>query len=346
LLSDFKTWTTPQHYVILGPRRIGKTSLLLKIRQTIVEEQVGIPVYINCSFVGNETEFFQLIVTKTAESSKNLDFSSIRIAARVSDLEADISAKLSSKLFRSAVWKDFAEEVFQIIEGNAEKQKKPIILLIDEFPFLGPNFEGFLRTVLSKTKWVSFVITSSATRLLKITTNSEKPFYLFFKSITLGPFTEQETAELITRGSSKLDVQFDSLAIEEIHNLARGMPLYVQALLGECVTISQEKPRSSTVTQRTVSLAYNLLVQHLAPYFNTLIREMPLQQKKIIYALALGDNSPTQIASRSRIPVSHVIVNLKRLSEEDFVVKLPEWGKYSLRDRVFRDYIQRFSMVQ
>jgi AAA+ ATPase superfamily predicted ATPase len=200
LFSDHKA------YAIAGGRRIGKTSLLLKLQEESRKKDYYYPVYIDCSNIS--------------------DFASI---------EREISKKVYPKFFYTNKERDFD---FILERGM---QGKRLLLLLDEIDPLIEKSEKFISLQQSMERFFNSIRgTANKSRLKLIITGfykvyemihkSDHPFYNLCARKELGVLNYQETRTLISMPFLKLgiDIKPKNEIISKIYNITRGHPSAVQ----------------------------------------------------------------------------------------------------------------------
>jgi DNA-binding winged helix-turn-helix (wHTH) protein len=205
-----------QSVSIIGPRKIGKTSLLFHISHPEVMQQHGLDparhllVYFNCEGLGNLKleEFYTLVLEEVAgwAAQQGCNFT---IPER----------PISYQEFERVLHKIF-------------NQQLKLALLLDEFellsknPNLGTDLLSGLRALPTKFD-ISF-LTVSHHPLPAFTKEEHSPFFNIFLPLRLGSFDEVESRELIEESLRKAGVTFRPETVNYILELGGGHPFFLQ----------------------------------------------------------------------------------------------------------------------
>jgi uncharacterized protein len=327
-----------QHFLLIGPRGIGKTHLLLLLYHTVrgtiswngafqnlsqswepillSEEQYG---------VGSLTDLFIEILKqlKGQTSDEKLQ----RLLVHVQGI------KLPSEAER--------EMILEYLLQRRSKTGKRLLLLLDNIHMILNSFseedQSRLRSIVMSQDL--FMIVGSAPTLFEAVFHYEAPFYNFFEVVWLKEITRDEVEELLKKRlehdkRTEILEKFDEYRprIRAIVHLTGGNPRLILSLYqiftqGEIVEVERALLR---------------LLDELTPYFQDRMKELSEQQRKIIEAMALmeGPSPPTEIAHAAHLPVNVVTAQLKRLEKLNYVRSEREKGKrevlYNLSEQLFR----------
>jgi tetratricopeptide (TPR) repeat protein len=329
-----------QHFLITGPRGIGKTNLLLMLRQRIQ---------------GDRTLSRAYLPLKTAEEEYAI--TSLRdLFVKILQLlvEADCNSNLEERYNSISKMPDdeeAAEACITSLKDYCKRHQLKIVLLLDNIDLildeqLTEKHEiGRLRDVLMNESFL--VLIGAAPTFFKEVSGYGKPLYNFFKLLELEDLSFDGTVELLKR-RAKWDENKEMLdrleeiqpRLEALYHLTGGNPrlllmlyqLYTQTELPE------------------VKASLEMLLDDLTPYYKHRMEKLPPQQRKVLDSFArLGHPaSPTELSKETRLPVNQINSILKRLRENGFVSVAPQKRRkvtlYMVSERVFRIWHQmRFS---
>lgn len=212
-----------QSVSIVGPRRIGKTSLLFHLANTNVYQQYGLSpnkhcfVYVDCESWGDLTrnDFYAVLLRELKDALLRMD--------QALDFELPATSSISFRGFEQA------------IRTVVSRQIQPVFLL-DEFEALSanPNLDTLFFTSLRglATRHRVAYVTVSKEHLLNLTyaqtDTISSPFFNFFAQIRLQPFSRNESELLLTDLAAKGGVSFTSTLIDCLLNLAGPHPFLLQ----------------------------------------------------------------------------------------------------------------------
>src|ERR1039458_4868665 len=332
---------TLQHYLLLGPRGIGKTTLLLTLRDR-VRDRLSAQWW--CVQLREEEYFVQTL--------RDL-------------LELVLSGLADEEALPDA--KELAERVRG--EGNPErslalavdglraltaKHGKRVLLLVDNFDRVFPatatgrdkkrapesEFRAF-RKLLSRESFL--MVIGASVRLFEEIASYDRAFFNFFVPVEVPNLEDDEICELLRRcaeveGNTRFLDQLDAMRdkVRAITYMTGGNPRLV-VMLYDVLRQHDMAP---------VVQALRETVGGLTPLLKHVLDDMPRQQSKTLDALMRlqGVASPNEIAKLARLPLNVVTAQLGRLKEGRFVAGEGE-GKgrpatYRISDPMFRTWYQ------
>jgi len=211
LINELINGPVNAHIVYAG-RRMGKTSLLFKIKHEILSKnslsRSYLPIYIDCS------QF------KTHK-----------------DLETDIFRKASPKLFYSK--SNYLFNFQQSLERSAALNAKTTLLLLDEYDLLLINdqssqhtfdFYNSIRSVVNNGS-IKLIICSS-TNISQLLYPSDHPVYNMIVPLSLDTLKKNEVLRLIFMQFSMYQFKFKNgeKIVEKIFDITNGHPSLVQLI--------------------------------------------------------------------------------------------------------------------
>ncbi len=256
-----------QSIAIIGPRRIGKSSLLTCCRSPEIQKRVGydlsdlllILIDLEEHLQRTPDDFFAFVCEQLLQQSQG---------KFVLDLPSGTGGD------------QFSQLLYQI-----KSQGSHPVLLLDEFdsiirnPQFNPDFFSFLRAQANAGR-VSYVTASLAT-LDQIchTGIVGSPFFNIFSHHNLGPLTEDAALELITIPSNAANNPFTEQEIQFVLRLAGRHPFYIQRT---CYFLFQQKLRSESKLnlKRITGQIYDELLPHFTYAWSHLEPERQEQLKR------------------------------------------------------------------
>jgi len=322
-----------KHYLIVGPRGIGKTHLLLILHYTVK------------GYYKEKSLVKSWISIKTHEEEYRITTLSDLLLRVLEELKEETdSDEINSilKKLRERSDEEIVEFTLSFLREFRKKTGKRILLLIED---LGTIFEqindesaiGRIRDILMRDDIFMFI--GTAPSLFKEVVGHEKPFYNFFEVIWLPELKGKEVEELIKKrakvlGEEEIIEKFEEYRprIKATVHLTGGYPRLI-LMLFHIFTKSE---------LIEVQEALEELLDELTPYFQDKMNRLPAQQRKILDTLTLmeGPATPTEIAKEARLDVRIVNPQIKRLTELGYIrVSRQERRKttrYEVTERLFR----------
>lgn len=320
----------PQHVLIVGPRGMGKTTLLCAVAGSIALREPELkrqwqPVVFDeeSRRIGDLTDFWlECIRQWEAETEPQLTRSH-RLDALLAKPGPDIE--------------DQAREVFLSLVDASGKRA---LLLIDNLNDLFAAIHDIealmrLRSFLMADSRV--MIIGAATRWFSDVTGLDKPFFEFFRPFELHALDLQEMRDCLAgvaevRGDQRV---LDTLknrpgSIEVLHILTGGNPRLIRTfyrLLNEGMN---------------GELRHQLerLIDDYTPYHKAIIDALPGQQQRVLDAIALHWNpcDVAHVARTTRLPSNQVSAQIKALIKAGLISEVTNMGTskkkaYMLTDR-------------
>jgi len=327
---------TNQHFLITGPRGIGKSNLLVMIKNRILSESSLSQGY---------------VPVKTSEEEYSI-YCLRDLFSRILELLFDISQDKDLKDAISRIQynsdDDHAVEIaYNSLRDYCAHSDKKLVLLIDNFDLiLGDQISdvaqiGKLRDILMNQSFL--VLIGASPSFFKEVSGYTRPFYEFFHIVDLDELSVEQMTELIHKraecdGNTALTQNMDDLVsrIKVVHHLTGGNPRLALMLYQIC----------STREFHEVKTALRELLDDLTPYYKARLEQLPPQPRKVMNTFAsLGrPATPKELSNLTRIPINQINSILIRLKDPGFVAIAPQKRRkstlYMVSDRVFRVWHQ------
>ncbi|MDM8562799.1 hypothetical protein QUF54_05535, partial [Candidatus Marithioploca araucensis] len=232
--------------VLIGQRRIGKTSLLNKIKRESLERTRLIPVYIDTQEIGDKGEYSFL--TAVAE----------RMAKEVA---------ISAPILKENPYLDFQHF---LTETKAILDNRRFLLMIDESE---PIFQGkygselppFLRSLMQHAEYPTLLLFCGTYFLKQVAWDYSSVFFNTAQFKTVSYLSATESAELLQKPAREI-LEFDEYVLEQAHILTKGQPLLLQSLGANLIEefnaiVRAGEERSNYVNFNDLEHATQVLVQ-------------------------------------------------------------------------------------
>jgi AAA+ ATPase superfamily predicted ATPase len=337
---------SPAWLAILGPRKIGKTSLLLEVANrtrtpvvfVVLDSFEELPVS-----VGIFRRYALRLLDRSLgpELGTSLEALAPRPAAFREALQhSPRFAKLPPSL-RAFILElpelpmnsDAIRGCLELPEQIAGALELKVLVAWDEFQELaggrGAHPLPLVRSVWQRHRRVGYVISGSARSMLTDLTSSEhSPFFQHFTVMELGPFPTEEAIQLlVTRAPIPR-----SLAEEAVRAIG-GHPFYLQ-LLGETLTEKPPPYDEGALKEALQQLLFSR-TGRLALYFEREHQRLVGRATTLaatLQALADGCHRISDISRATSAPTGSTVRYLERLG--DAVARTKE-GHYRLDDPTF-----------
>jgi len=221
-----------QSVSIVGPRKIGKTSLLLHLMDESVLAAYGMHrdgggrqrylcVYINGETLGtlDKLDVYRTMLDEVDSRLRATTGSGLTLGPQGADTQA---------------WGELAFHQFSRALRRLTSEGLRIIFLVDEFEALSSNSrlgEDFFSSLRSLTLHDVAFATASQHPLLDLTLRKEvlsSPFFNIFALLQLGLFQPQEAWAFVTQGSAEAGSAFPPELAEHLIDLVGSHPFCLQ----------------------------------------------------------------------------------------------------------------------
>ena len=303
-----------QHVVIVAPRGMGKTTLLLMLRFTVLSQDLAKrwqPVlfpeesYSIYDLADLWVEVLDHIASETGEVTLHEEVKKLK------DAHPDSSSLEAVALASIKDWRD--------------KNKKRLLLLIDNFDMILEQIgdekdNASLRDVLMNDG--TMMLVGGSTTFFKEARAYDQPLYNLFRIYNLDGLDSNQMEELLRR-RAKID------GVENFEEILRANRSRLRVL----EYFTDGNPRLVLMLYRVlthsdiseVRRGLEKILDEVTPYYKAKIETLPPQQRKILDQIARISAqtreglTPTEIASATRLPVNQVSSQLRRLADDGYV---------------------------
>ncbi len=331
LRQPFEGTAGQQHVLLIGPRGMGKTTLLLRIQYAVEDDPDLSSRWLPICFL-EETYRIGDLADFWLEALRNLD------AATGGSSASAHAARLLKRHRRDA--DALAEAAFRSLKERCLSRDKQALVLVDNlqevFGHIGDERQLHqLRATLMAEPWVKVI--GCAPSYFDQIELSSAPFYEFFAIHVLRGVSEEETLDMLVQWAKHEEnpslvrrLKGRRGRIRSLHQLTGGNP----RLLAVLYDVVKEGPLQTAFEDLEV------LVDHLTPYFKALTDSLPVQMRRLVDALARRWEPvlARDLAEDLRLETNVVSAHLSRLHKEGWVEKLPGPGRsarYQLIDRFY-----------
>lgn len=309
--------THPQSVSIVGPRRIGKSSLLYFIYQPENREK-----YLRNS------ELYKFVFIDFQERRN------ITLPEFFNALYGQLSQQFQGRLELPET--PGYEGLKEIVTG-IQQQGLKLIMLFDEFDSItrNPNFDmeffAFLRALANRYD-VAYVV-SSGRHLQELCHDKEiadSPFFNIFSNLFLSPFDRETALTLIREPSEIAGYPLESVA-NTIISMAGYFPFFIQIACSEFLEYALDesvKPGDIPLTE-----IHERYMQEAGDHFEYVWDHFPEDHQQVLLLLARGEHPP---ASSQYL--------LRELQRQGYVVA--EQGQLHLFSSLFGEYIQELGLSE
>lgn len=363
MISSLEDEGVRMGFAIVGPRRIGKTSILKEVIRRLQEKKNIVPVYFSLWDLVENTlpEFCTRVTFSIIESFKPYLSLKLKIkkfikvpALKFFDVLHSLDIKMSLfdeieialKMGRRGEIdpNTLIEKLFSFGEQMAGETGVRLILMFDEFPSimdiknksrLGEGIIRKIRTIYEGLENTILCISGSIRRTMEIAALSpSSAFYRQFIVKNIEPFDFESTKEILEKNIGR---RISEKAVGKFYEFTGGIPFYLQFLGREL-----QKSRPMRVDLRLIKEIFEeFLFQEADILFSEQIKSFSDKEKMILSRMACYDfKTPAEI-QKSIGESSNVISRYMDYFLLKCVLERERKGTYRFIDPVFKEWLKR-----
>lgn len=364
ILSTLRNPQTKMGFALYGPRRMGKTSLLLKVADELKNDPKTAVTYFSVwdlveqditSFVREFTSAIldsfrtYLPLKFKAKELLQLSYSLLRRQLSQLKLSVELADDISILLFleggREKDLNSIISELFALPEKLSKEVGVNAHLFIDEFPDLvdlkhsgskiGDGILKKIRSIYEQYEQTTLNISGSIKRTMSLTLfSSSSPFYRQFIAKKIGPLSKEHISELFKRNLDRR--RLSDGALDKVYELTKGIPYYAQ-FLGKKFYERYEPDINVREVEEALS---HFLEEEGNLVFQEEMGSLSDKEKRVAITMALCDlTTSSQVHSILSKEISNVSQYLIYLTEKG-VLEEEEKGIYGFVDPVFKMWLK------
>ncbi len=373
IVTKMKSKGISYNLAILGYRRIGKTSILFKVKEILSKDEEIAVAYFDVKQNMAEPKMFLTRLERAIFDAylEKLNFSTKvgTKASRATEVFTKVREALTSKKVKSITADisssgiilpkiEFADKVedystlflsvFKSATAFAEKSNLKFIIILDEFqdlsdldryPGLKDIFSLFRSIIQQRGKTVSFIVSGSRVHMLQtILGSGESPLFVHFERYSIQEMDKGNSLEFFNRYLAAKKAKPNNKAAEMAYDLVGGQPFYLMAIAekwnsGDDINVVFQSLLTDSLGTLRLYAEY-ILSEDLADATGGPILKTILQ--------ALSDNGAgytvSELAKKISVSLEKLPRYLRPLTDADLVTKTG--GRYTVRDKMLREYLR------
>ena len=342
--------TNGSNVVLMSPRRVGKTQLILhSVEQPAVNDHY-ITIFIDILRTSTLQEFtFELgkavFNTLAGKGQKWLKMLLATMHSLTGKVTIDHLTGLPS--FGIAVG-DIQNPVYSLEEifRTLEQAEQRCIIVIDEFQQIATyddrNVEALLRSYIQQSSNAQFIFSGSERHLMEeMFLDSARPFYNSADIMHLDVIALDKYADFVNRHFQACGKQITIEAIKSVYETFDGNTYYNQKTFREVFAAAHA---GSPCTEDDTRQAVTVMLSEAERHYSEVLSRLALPQKELLYAIAKAHRA-SHITSGSFIrqyslkSASSVQSSIKKLLSYSLVSF--EAGEYYVADQLMRLFLIR-----
>lgn len=327
---------SPNHLILISPRRFGKTSLVKKVINSEKRKNIFIDLQLT-----NSAEDFAAIFLKEIYSI--FPFEKIRDLIRnfkvipsISLNPINNSVEVSFQADTEA--KPILKDVFNLAEQLSNPSQR-LIVVLDEFQDMhriGKGLDRILRAIIQNHKNINYIFMGSQESMMKeIFERKESAFYHFGHLMYLDKIEQKHFCSFIAERLRDTCIDPETIATE-IVGFTQGHPYYSQQLAYLTWNLAIQGVDEKCV----VSQAITEMVQLHDLDYERLWLTLNKTDKKILVGISIKEIQPLSIKGAADLKISSastIFSALKRLMKIGYIYKSK--NIYEIDDPFFKQWI-------
>lgn len=303
-----KAITEGVNLLVYGPRRMGKTSCLLKAARIAADKYGAVSFFVDLSLYATLADVTEALLRNATPALGSLGSRTAYILAEtvkglvlkpkakasvdggasgVPSIDLEIGLELRSK--DSAAHSKALIDVLDKIDELAGKSRKNVAIIFDEFTFLeliGPERVSWqLRGAMQKHQHVAYILAGSVQNKIDQLHGDQGPFMGMFGRLLVGPIRTDLMSEWIDTSLRKNGIQSEGAGAECVllaGPRTRDVIQLARKTFDEAKTKGAAKPS-------TVKAAFALIVDDFGEEYWRLWSPLSSISKSILQAIAAGN---------------------------------------------------------
>lgn len=323
-----------QNLFIYSYRRLGKTSLIKTVLKSLADDRSIIPVYVDLQrapSVGQFVETYSGAISQSFITGKEkLQKVSALFKRIIPSFETTETGgwKVSFEFSKTSKGIEKAlEEVYELPQKIADKYKKRVVVIFDEFQeisqYNGSAFEKKLRSFIQHHNEVCYIFIGSKTHLiLEMFQNPQRAFYHSAKIYPLPLIPEKELVNFISHRFKSTHKHIPIKLAHEIVKLARQSPYHIQMLSSSIWILGGNKIKEKDIqsgldeimrTQNELFYSwYDSRSMHQRAVLNALSQTGEMFSRDTRLTYNLGSSSTVQASIKALVRFNLVISENKK----------------------------------
>jgi len=336
------------HTVLIGPRRFGKTSFVLRLLEEC-EASGRICLFADIFNITSHRDFLQQILravrSKKSWQGKLREW--IETIPRLRPkliMESDSATGLPSFTLSTDITddKDVKETILDVFTA-IERLGEHVVVAIDEFQKIaeiddGGWLEATLRTQMQQLPNTTFLFTGSRKSIISdMLNNQSRPFYRSCQTLEFPSFGG-EFIDWIMGRFALVGVECDRNALLKLQREVQNTPNYIQMACFHLVAMGVER-----VTHSEVSRVLRVMVSQNAYAYQTLLNTLTvIQQRSLRLAAKVGSQIfSKEVLERYEIPSGAALASsIRSLKDKEILDEGSARGVVIFDDPLFAIWLR------
>ncbi len=303
-----------QDLVILGPRRIGKSSLLYQLRYLLDKHSDFVPVYVDVQSI--KPQKTRPLFVKIARDIQK-GYQDKNPAHQFSPFDTLSQNSIPPDL----EYLTFGDDMERLNDTIGRYGLPRLVLMFDEVELLleigGRDMLGWLRSLIQSLSYCVFIVAGSD-QLYSLTQDYGSPFYNIFKTIELFPLSDKAAWRLFVEPMREIGMVVKDADIQKILYVTGNTPYFIQGIAHYLVE-ELNGQQQYAATETNVEKVIEACVQYLSPqflYLWNIVASRP--QQILLYALAKRKRPQPLSNLVARFPILKELLPTEKNQQQAF----------------------------
>lgn len=313
-----------QSIVIIAPRRMGKTSLVLELIAKFKEQ--GFYTAYTDLFSTPSIPRLAFQITESILANKKFDTAFRKTLNNISEVIQNIQFRQEIEDYSFIIdfknksnndkW-EVLENSIDFIETYAEKNKKHIIAAFDEFGDIkkldGKEIVKLFRSKVQMQKSVSYIFSGSYESVMQeLFVEKNAPFFRMARIINLGNIKEEAFSSYLKSLFKREKININEERISQLLSFSKGHPYYTQLYAQELIIQYKISSNQNLLTHNEM-LEHLLIVEknYLEKSWDELSKST--ESRKVLTFLAAGEKNLYSKLNDRKINIPRALKKLRGL---------------------------------
>lgn len=341
------------HVLLAGPRRIGKTSIILEVLRRL-RRKGTYTAYVDCLGATDVRGLGERLVDALLENVSGVERSFEHAKAIAAGVRPSVKVRyehveLALGLARETNAQRFFDGALDLPRALAARSGKRVVVVFDEFQAagrLGPKVFDVMRTHFQAQRGVSYAFLGSEEGILEqLFSEKGRAFYRFAVPIDLADagghrfgIAPDDWLEYLRGKFGERKIAIDETSVDRILDATGGHPQDTMQVCAALYYLMRDAG-ARTVSGEHVAIAYEQALRELERPFALHWTELGGQKYLQLVAKRIAHGA-VLYASESGIPRPEVLRALESLRARGLVTRIGR-GRYEFVEPMFGEYVRR-----
>ena len=341
------------HVLLAGPRRIGKTSIILEVSRRL-RRRGALTAYVDCLGATDVRGLGERLVDSLLENLSGVERTFEQAKAVAAGMRPTVKVRyehveLALDLAREKNAQRFFEGALDLPRALAQRTGKRVVVVFDEFQAagrLGPRVFDVMRSRFQAQRGVSYAFLGSEEGILEeLFSQKGHAFYRFAVPIDLADagghrfgISPDDWLEYIRAKFAARKIAIDDASVDRILDATGGHPQDTMQVCAALYYLMRDAG-ARAVGAEHVAVAYEQALRELERPFALHWTELGTQKYLQLVAKRIAHGA-VLYASESGIPRPEVLRALESLRARGLVARLGR-GRYEFVEPMFGEYVRR-----